>query len=128
MCWVSTLTPEEDELDVFANLADEEEDSNIWDSKGDMVRAIVSRVSDVSASNSSDARVCAASPVGSHSCTFSESGSDCSSRALMMVCDVNTAFFDSCKTAEEWHWIEMKGWNSTGQMRCFSLFVLFISL
>jgi hypothetical protein len=46
ICWVLTLPPEEDEPDIFANLA---EDSSVWESKGDTIRAIVSRVSDVSA-------------------------------------------------------------------------------
>ena len=113
MCWVSTLPPEEDEPDVFANLADDEEDSDVWESKGDTIRAIISRVSDVSANTSSDARACAASPAGSHSRTFSESGSDRGSRASMMVCDVDAAFLESCKTAEERHRVEMKGWKST---------------
>ena len=77
MRWISTLLPEEDEPDVFANLADDKEDGNIWESKGDRIRAIISHVSNVSASTSSDARACAASPAGSHSRTFfDESGSD----------------------------------------------------
>jgi hypothetical protein len=46
ICWESILPPEEDEPDIFANLA---EDSDVWESKGDTIRAIVSRVSDVSA-------------------------------------------------------------------------------
>ena len=112
MCWVSTLPPEEDEPDVFANLADDEEDS-VWESKGDTIRAIISRVSDASASTSLDARACAASPAGSHSRTISESGSDRGSRASMMVCDVDAAFLESCRTAEERHRAEMKGWKST---------------
>ena len=113
MCWVSTLPPEEDEPDVFANLADDEEDSEVWESKGDTIRAIISRVSDVSTNTSSDARTCAASPAGSHSRTISESGSDRGSRASMMVCDVDAAFLESCRTAEERHRVEMKGWKST---------------
>jgi hypothetical protein len=118
MCWVSTLPPEEDEPDVFANMADDEEDS---ESKGDTIRAIISRVSDVSASTSSDAWACTASPAGSHSRTISESGSDRGSRASMMVCDVDAAFLESCRTAEERHRVEMKGWKSTLAKRDTSL-------
>jgi len=121
MCWVSTLPPDEDEPDVFANLADDEKDGDVWESKGDTIRAIISRVSDVSASTTLDARMCAASPAGSHSRTFSESGSDRGSRASMMVCDVDAAFLESCRTAEERHRMEMKGWKSTLAKRDASL-------
>jgi hypothetical protein len=114
MCWVSTLPPEEDEPDVFANLADDEEDGEVWESKGGTIRAIIPRISDVSsASTSSDARACTASPVDGHSRTISESSSDRGSRASMMVCDVDAAFLESCRTAEERHRVEMKGWKST---------------
>lgn len=114
MCWVSTLPPEEDEPDVFANLADDEEDSDVWELKGGTIRANIPRVSDISStSTSSDSRACAASPAGSHSRTISESGSDRGSRASMMVCDVDAAFLESCRMAEERHRAEMKGWKST---------------
>ncbi|KAH9982602.1 hypothetical protein BGW80DRAFT_1453454 [Lactifluus volemus] len=33
MCWISTLPPEDDEPDVFAELADDEEDAEIWEAK-----------------------------------------------------------------------------------------------
>lgn len=122
MCWVSTLPPEEDEPDVFANLADDEEDGEVWESKGGTIRAVGPRVSDVSsASTSSDARACAASPVDSHSRTISESGSDRGSRALMVVCDVDATFLESCRKAEERHRVEMKGWKSTLAKRDTSL-------
>ena len=112
MCWVSTLPPEEDEPDVFANLADDEEDGDVWESKEGTIRANIPRISDVSTA-SSDPRAGAGSPAGSHSRTISESGSDRGSRASMMVCDVDAAFLESCRTAEERHRVEMKGWKST---------------
>ena len=112
MCWVSTLPPEEDEPDVFANLADDEEDGDVWESKEGTIRANIPRISDVSTA-SSDPRAGAGSPAGSHSLTISESGSDRGSRASMMVCDVDAAFLESCRTAEERHRVEMKGWKST---------------
>lgn len=118
MCWVSTLAPEEDEPDVFANLADDEEDGEVWESKGGTIRANIPRVSDV---NSSDPRGCAASPSSNHSRTMSESDSDRGSRASMMVCDVDAAFLESCRTAEERHRVEMKGWKSTLAKRETSL-------
>ena len=39
MCWISTLPPEEDEPDVFANLADDEEESDAWETRGGTIRA-----------------------------------------------------------------------------------------
>jgi hypothetical protein len=38
MCWISTLPPDEDEPDVFADLADDEEDGG-WETKGGTIRA-----------------------------------------------------------------------------------------
>ena len=38
MCWISTLPPDEDEPDVFAELADDEEDGG-WETKGGTIRA-----------------------------------------------------------------------------------------
>lgn len=115
MCWVSTLPPEGDEPDVFGNLADDGEDGEIWESKGDTIRAINPRISNVStASTSSDGRTYATSPADTHSCTISESGSDRGSRrASMVVYDVDAAFLEGCRTAKERHQVEMKGWKST---------------
>lgn len=114
MCWISTLPPDEDEPDVFANLADDEEDSDAWESKGGTIRATVLRISDASAAgNDSDRQAEAPSPANSHSRTISESGSDRGSRASMIVCDIDDAFIESCRKAEERHRIEMKGWKTT---------------
>jgi len=111
MCWISTLPPDEDEPDVFANLADDEEDGDAWESKGGTIRANVPRISDVTAASSSSAEP--SSPTRSHSRSMSESGSDRGSRASMVVCDVDDAFIESCRKAEERHRLEMKGWKSS---------------
>jgi len=111
MCWVSTLPPEEDEPDVFANLADDEQDVPAWESKGGTIRAIIPRVSD--SSTSSNSRTVTSSPTGSHSHSISESGSDRGSRASMVVRDVDDTFIQSCRKAEARHRTEMKGWKTS---------------
>lgn len=116
MCWMSTLPPEQDEPDVFADLADDEDE---WEGKGATIRANVPRVSDVSVvSSSSDART---SPTPSHERTISESGSDRGSRASMVVCDIDDAFIASCRRAEERHRVEMKGWKTSASHQETSL-------
>lgn len=112
MCWISTLPVEEDEPDVFANLADDEEDED-WEAKGGTIRAsLQQRVSDVGA----EPKLCppseSPSPARSHTRTLSESGSERGSRASMVVCDVDEEFLESCRLAEERHRVEMKGWRS----------------
>ncbi len=120
MCWMSTLPPEHDEPDVFANLADDEEDE--WDRKGATIRANAPRVSDASvATDSSETGVERSSPAPSHSRTISESGSDRGSRASMVVCDIDDAFIASCRKAEERHRVSMKGWKTSSSRREASL-------
>lgn len=122
MCWISTLPPEEDEPDVFANLADDEEDG-AWRSKGGTIRAVVPRISDASSVGStiSNSRADASSPTRSHSRSVSESGSDRGSRASMVVGDVDDEFLARCREAEERHRTEMKGWKSSLAKRDTSL-------
>jgi len=116
MCWISTLPPEHDEPDVFADLADDEGDE--WNRKGATIRANAPRISDVSAtSNSSDAQTGRTSPTPSHSRTMSDSGSDRGSRASMVVRDIDDAFIASCRKAEERHRLEMKGWKTSFSQR-----------
>jgi hypothetical protein len=118
MCWMSTLPPEQEEPDVFADLADDEEDE--WDQKRATIRANVPRVSDVSAtSNLSDAPTESTSPTPSRA--RSESGSERGSRASMVVCDIDDAFIASCRKAEERHRVEMKGWKTSSSHRNASL-------
>ncbi|KAF9527839.1 hypothetical protein CPB83DRAFT_379411 [Crepidotus variabilis] len=122
MCWISTLAPEHDEPDVFANLADDEED---WDGKGATIRGAVPRVSDassvgtaMSSNGDSHGREGSTSPAPSlHSRTISESGSDRGSRASMVVGDIDDAFIASCRQAEDRHKVEMKGWKSSSSRR-----------
>lgn len=135
MCWVSTLRPEEDEPDVFADLADDEDEQQFQqqqkeeeedeERKGGTVtlRPIHTntgtgpRISDVSAVSSMDgySRDGSTSPApsfDSHSRTISESGSERGSRASMVVCDVDDMFLDRCRRAEERHRSEMRGWKT----------------
>ena len=113
MCWISTLPPDEDEPDVFENLADDEEDSDAWETKGGTIRASVQPGSEVttSADSSTSSRAEAPSPAHSHTGTISESGSDRGSRASIFF-DVDETFSESCKLAEQRHHREMKGWLS----------------
>ncbi|KAF9036081.1 hypothetical protein BDZ89DRAFT_472806 [Hymenopellis radicata] len=100
LCWISTLPPDEDEPDVFANLADDEEDVEGWDAKGDTIRGV------------GDSSSCAPSPARSSHTRASSECSDRGSRASL-VCDVDEQFAQRCRLAEERHRIEMKGWKST---------------
>ena len=116
MCWISTLPPDEDEPDVFAELADDEEDGG-WETKGGTIRAnqpantadsvATSDVSDAGSSN----RIETSSPVQSlrrrSSC---ESSSDRGSRASL-VYDVDENFLQTCRDAEARHRSELKGWK-----------------
>ena len=118
MCWMSTLPPDEDEPDVFADLADDEED-NSWEAKGGTIRAnqpastaesaATSDVSDTGSGSSS--RIEPSSPTRSlrrrSSC---ESSSDRGSRASL-VYDVDENFLQTCRDAEARHKSELKGWK-----------------
>lgn len=118
MCWISTLPPEEDEPDVFADLADDEEDER-WVTKGGTIRAnqpasttesaATSDVSDTGSGSSS--RIESASPARSlrrrSSC---DSSSDRGSRASL-VYDVDENFLQTCRDAEARHRSELKGWK-----------------
>jgi hypothetical protein len=117
MCWISTLPPEEEEPDVFADLADDEEDGDGWETKGGTIRAnqpqqpapSTSATSDLSMTSSSG-RADPPSPARSHTRTISESGSDRGSRASM-VYDVDDDFADKCHFAEERHRTEVHSWR-----------------
>lgn len=101
LCWLSTLPPDEDEPDVFANLADDEDD-------GDIVNRGMLHVFEGGSS-------CAPSPAKSNSHT--RDSSECSehdrgSRASL-VCEVDDDFVQRCRAAEERHTTEMKGWKNS---------------
>lgn len=118
MCWMSTLPPDEEEPDVFADLADDEEDDS-WEAKGGTIRAnqpastaesaATSDVSDTGSGSSS--RIEPSSPTRSlrrrSSC---ESSSDRGSRASL-VYDVDENFLQTCRDAEARHKSELKGWK-----------------
>ncbi|KAF8846260.1 hypothetical protein BDN67DRAFT_29277 [Paxillus ammoniavirescens] len=116
MCWVSTLPPDEEEPDVFADLADDEEDDG-WETKGGTIRAsqqscTSGTASDITESLSSTIVVTAPSPARSRTRTTSESESDRGSRASI-VYDVADDFVEVCRIAEERHRFEMRGWRSS---------------
>ncbi|RPD64889.1 hypothetical protein L227DRAFT_495301 [Lentinus tigrinus ALCF2SS1-6] len=117
MCWISTLPPDEEEPDVFAELADDEDDDD-WEARGGTIRASQQLQSGSTAasdksSNSSISRVEAPSPARSHTRSMSESESDRCSRASM-VCDVDDSFVEKCRAAEERHRSELKQWLAVG--------------
>jgi len=115
MCWISTLPPEEEEPDVFANLADDEDEE---DAKGDTIRVSLQSkfvTPDTSVNSRTSTSMSATSGNGSPSRSSigpppSESGSDRGSRASM-VYDIDEDFIERCKAAEQRHIAEMKGWK-----------------
>ncbi|KAH8120221.1 hypothetical protein DFH11DRAFT_1558936 [Phellopilus nigrolimitatus] len=113
MCWQSTLSPEDDEPDVFADLADDEEDGD-WEKKGGTIRASHQVLrANISSDAQSDASRKTPSPVQSiHSRTRSQSQSDSDrgSRASIIF-DVEDNFIDLCRAAENRNRAEMKGWT-----------------
>ncbi|KAI0307928.1 hypothetical protein B0F90DRAFT_1678605 [Multifurca ochricompacta] len=113
MCWISTLSPEDDEPDVFADLADEG-DVDTWEAQGGTIRAGQSRTSSglisETSSSATSSRIESPSPARSRARSPSESGSDRGSRASM-VYDVDDTFLDACRVAEERHRQEMRGWK-----------------
>ncbi|EPQ60544.1 hypothetical protein GLOTRDRAFT_109003 [Gloeophyllum trabeum ATCC 11539] len=120
MCWISTLPPEEDEPDVFADLADDEDDADGWETKGGTIRASQQGVAEQSsdASRVSTAtRMSTPSPAPARSRSMSESESDRGSRASMCVADVDEIFVEECRLAEERHRAEMKGWRLDQPLR-----------
>ncbi|OSC99518.1 hypothetical protein PYCCODRAFT_1427176 [Trametes coccinea BRFM310] len=126
MCWISTLPPEQDEPDVFADLADDEDDDD-WEARASTIRAsqqlqgtsasanssASTATTAASSSEGSSSRVEAPSPARSHTRSMSESESDRCSRASM-VCDVDDDFVDRCRAAEERHRAELRGWLAVG--------------
>lgn len=115
MCWVSTLPADQEEPDVFADLADDEDD-DAWETKSGTIRASQQIVGATSPCESSLASVATAlttlSPASSRTRTMSESGdSDRGSRASIFY-DVDDDFVERCRAAEERHRSEMKGWRS----------------
>jgi hypothetical protein len=120
MCWISTLAPEDDEPDVFADLADDEQDEgDSWARGGGTVRAGLP--GSAAASDSASSRLESPSPARSvHSRASSETGSerggstsmyDRGSRASMCVPDVDEPFRHLCREAEARHNAEMAGWR-----------------
>lgn len=117
MCWISTLPPDEEEPDVFADLADDEEDDE-WEAKAGTIRAsqqlssTSNTPSEASVSHASSLIITAPSPARSRTRTTSESESDRGSRASI-VYDVADDFVEVCRVAEERHRSEMRGWRSS---------------
>ena len=86
MCWMSTLAPEEEEPDVVADLADDEEDGD-WEAKGGTIRASQQQaVREASTNNGkSEGSRKTPSPVPStRSRSHSQSDSDHASRASLV--------------------------------------------
>lgn len=113
MCWISTLPPEEDEPDVFANLADDEEDGDGWEVKGGTIRASLASLAPSESSRTSTSMsklTDPPSPAWSRTRSPSESDSDRGSRASITF-DIDATFVQSCRAAEQRHHTELSGWN-----------------
>ena len=111
MCWVSTLPPEEDEPDVFANLADDE-DSDDWDTKADTIKATLPLNKDEGTTPIAPQITASTSSTSSRARRRSESESDRGSRASM-ICDLDDGFLGTCQAAEQRHRQEMRGWAAS---------------
>lgn len=112
MCWISTLPPEEDEPDVFANLADDEEEGDGWETKGGTIRANLKTPSETSRTSTSMSGTLVEPPSPSRSWTQSPSISDDDrgSRASISY-DIDAGFVQRCKDAERRHNAEMSCWK-----------------
>ncbi|KAK1228609.1 hypothetical protein PQX77_008203 [Marasmius sp. AFHP31] len=115
MCWISTLPPEEDEPDVFANLADDEEDGEGWSRKGDTIRGSLKSLTPSETSRTSTSMsglTDPPSPARSRTRSPSESDgeSDRGSRASLFF-DIDSTFVQSCRAAEQRHDTELSGWK-----------------
>ncbi|KAI5123565.1 hypothetical protein M0805_003384 [Coniferiporia weirii] len=116
MCWMSTLPPEEEEPDVFADLADDEEDGD-WEAKGGTIRAsqqvlLANASSSDNGAHSDNSRKTPSPVPSTYSRTRSQSQSDSDrgSRASIIF-DVEDNFIDLCRAAESRHRAEIKGWT-----------------
>ncbi|KAG7099071.1 hypothetical protein E1B28_000946 [Marasmius oreades] len=113
MCWISTLPPEEDEPDVFANLADDEEDGDGWEAKGGTIRGSLTSLAPSESSRTSTSMsklTDPPSPARSRTRSPSESDSDRGSRASITF-DIDAVFVQSCRAAEQRHYSELSGWK-----------------
>ncbi|KAK0206176.1 hypothetical protein DFS33DRAFT_1470819 [Desarmillaria ectypa] len=113
MCWISTLPPEDEEPDVFANLADDEEEGDGWETKGGTIKAVISASDTSMAASSANGSSVASAPTSGRcrARAASEADSERFSRASM-VCDIDEHFVQKCREAETQHHVEMKGWKS----------------
>lgn len=107
MCWMSTLAPEDEEPDVFADLADDEEDGD-WESKGGTIRASQQALREACGHIESSRKTPSPAP-STRSRSQSQSDSDHNSRASL-VFDVEDNFIELCRSAEARHRTEMRGW------------------
>lgn len=112
MCWISTLPPDEEEPDVFANLADDEDDDDSWAREGGTVRPGVTSSTNENLSRSPNSSTSSTSLAEARSRAVSISGSDRGSRASLAF-DVDDSFADTCRQATIRHRAEMKGWRNT---------------
>ncbi|KAK7059080.1 hypothetical protein VNI00_001704 [Paramarasmius palmivorus] len=114
MCWISTLPPEEDEPDVFANMADDEEEGDPWDSKGDTIRGSLKSLTPSESSRTSTSMSTLVDPPSparsSRTRSPSISDDDRGSRASIHY-DIDANFVDGCRAAEQRHHTEMSSWK-----------------
>ncbi|KIY70963.1 hypothetical protein CYLTODRAFT_451207 [Cylindrobasidium torrendii FP15055 ss-10] len=112
MCWISALPPEEEEPDVFADMADDEDDS--WHAKkGGTIRATaVPLPASAQSSIRSNMSVESIEELRNHTRTPSDCGSDDRGSRASFVWNVDDGFVDRCRAAETRHRHEMRAWRS----------------
>jgi len=113
MCWISRLPPEEDEPDVFAALADDEDE---WESRGGTIRASAQTIQNekslVTTATHGDTPSPGRPQSHVHSRAMSESSSERGARPVLQTLqDVDGKLLEKCRVAEDRHRAEMKGWR-----------------
>ncbi|EJD55573.1 hypothetical protein AURDEDRAFT_109849 [Auricularia subglabra TFB-10046 SS5] len=113
MCWISRLPPEEDEPDVFADMADDEDDE--WDEKGGTIRASVQQASAGGPPQTparTSIREQTPSPAASsrHSRAFSDTSESNFLDTPIALDALDDRLVEASRAAELRHRAEMKGW------------------
>lgn len=114
MCWISRLPPEEDEPDVFADMADDEDED--WDERAATIRASVQQGVGGGTAPQTPARLSireeTPSPAASsrHSRAFSDTSESAFLDTPIAVDAVDERLVEASREAEQRHRAEMKGW------------------
>jgi hypothetical protein len=117
MCWISRLPPDEDEPDVFADMADDEDDE--WDDgRGGTIRAVVTQGASAAVPQTPNTRVRGETPSPAASSRHSRAFSDTSDGEYDPTMSslgggLDSGLVRATRAAELRHRAEMKGWLPT---------------